>query len=66
MAPVYSFTYLILNSRSRSLLVKQYLQKHFHLRAMDIATVPLGPTPPEASGKTSWNGVCIVFLAKRD
>jgi phospholipid/cholesterol/gamma-HCH transport system substrate-binding protein len=61
----YSPSNEILISRSRSLLVKQYLQKHFHLRAMDMASVPLGSTPPQASGKTSWDGACIVFLAKR-
>jgi phospholipid/cholesterol/gamma-HCH transport system substrate-binding protein len=52
-------------ARSRALLVKLYLQKHYHLRDMDIALVPLGSIPPQTSGKTSWNGVCIVFLAKK-
>jgi phospholipid/cholesterol/gamma-HCH transport system substrate-binding protein len=59
----YAPDHQIATARSRALLVKLYLQKHYHLRDMDIALVPLGSIPPETSGKTSWNGACIVFLA---
>jgi phospholipid/cholesterol/gamma-HCH transport system substrate-binding protein len=50
-------------SRARSLQVAQYLEKHFHLRSTDIGVMPLNATPPSKSGKVSWNGACIVFLA---
>jgi phospholipid/cholesterol/gamma-HCH transport system substrate-binding protein len=50
-------------SQSRAVLVKLYLQKHFHLRGADIGLITLGSTPPQASGKGVWNGACLVFLA---
>ena len=52
----------IITSRSRSLLVAQYLERHFHLRSMDIGIMPLNATPPSRSGKGTWDGACIVFL----
>jgi phospholipid/cholesterol/gamma-HCH transport system substrate-binding protein len=55
----------IIASRSRSLLVAQYLEKHFHLRSMDIGIMPLNATPPSKSGKVTWDGACIVFLPAR-
>lgn len=61
----YSSNNQFLISRSHSLLVKRYLQEHFHMKGSDIASVPLGSTPPRTSGRTSWNGICIVFLVKR-
>jgi len=60
----YSSTGQFLVARSRSLLVKIYLQKRLHLGGTDIAAVPLGSIPPRSSGKTSWDGVCLIFLAK--
>ena len=55
----------IIASRSRSLLVAQYLEKHFYLKSTDIGTMPLNATPPSKSGKATWDGACIVFLAAR-
>jgi phospholipid/cholesterol/gamma-HCH transport system substrate-binding protein len=55
----------IIESRSRSLLVAQYLEKRFHLRAQDIGVMPLNDKPPSSSGKSSWNGVCIVILINK-
>jgi len=52
----------IIASRSRSLLVAQYLEMHFHLRSMDIGIMPLNATPPPRTEKTTWDGACIVFL----
>jgi phospholipid/cholesterol/gamma-HCH transport system substrate-binding protein len=51
-------------SRTRSILVARYLEKRFHLRPQDIGEIPLGSTPPSALGRPSWNGVCLVILAK--
>jgi phospholipid/cholesterol/gamma-HCH transport system substrate-binding protein len=55
----------VVASRSRSLLVAQYLEKHFYLKSTDIGTMPLNATPPSKSGKATWDGACIVFLAAR-
>jgi phospholipid/cholesterol/gamma-HCH transport system substrate-binding protein len=51
-------------SRSRSILVAHYLEERFHLSARNIGLMPLNATAPASSGKSSWNGVCIVLLAK--
>ncbi len=50
-------------SRSRSILVAHYLEEHFHLSARNIGLMPLNATTPASSGKSSWNGACIVLLA---
>jgi len=51
-------------SRSRAILVRNYLHTHFQLEHQNIGTVPLRGVPPPATHKDSWNGVCIVLLAK--
>jgi phospholipid/cholesterol/gamma-HCH transport system substrate-binding protein len=51
-------------SRARAILVKQYLEKRFHLLPKDVGVISLNATPPISSGKSSWDGACIVFLAK--
>ncbi len=53
----------IATSRSRSLIVAHYLEKHFHLSAKNIGLMPLNATAPPSSGKDSWDGACIVLLA---
>jgi len=55
----------VINSRSRPLLVAQYLEEHFHLKSTDIGIMPLNATPPPNSGKDTWDGACIVFLAAK-
>lgn len=50
-------------SRSRSILVAHYLEKRFHLSARNIGLMPLNATAPPSSGKSSWDGACIVLLA---
>jgi phospholipid/cholesterol/gamma-HCH transport system substrate-binding protein len=50
-------------SRSRSLLVAHYLEKHFHLSSKNIGLMPLNAKTPPSSGKNSWDGACIVLLA---
>jgi phospholipid/cholesterol/gamma-HCH transport system substrate-binding protein len=54
----------VLLSRSRSLLVASYMEKRYHLRSQDIGVMSLNATPPSASSKSSWDGVCIMVLAE--
>lgn len=51
-------------SRSRAILVRNYLHTRFQLDNQDIGIVALSGVPPPATHKESWNGVCIVLLAK--
>lgn len=53
----------MVTSRSRSLIVARYLEKRFHLSAENIGVMPLNATAPPSSGKHSWDGACIVFVA---
>jgi phospholipid/cholesterol/gamma-HCH transport system substrate-binding protein len=55
----------VVASRSRSLLVAQYLEKHFYLRSMDTGIMPLNATPLTRSGKSTWDGAYFVFLVVR-
>ena len=49
-------------SRHRAVLVRQYLQTHFHLNIQNIGMVALGDLPPPNVGKATWDGVCVVIL----
>ncbi len=51
-------------SRSRAILVRNYLHTRFQLDSRNIGTVPLGGFPPSAAHKESWNGICIVLLSQ--
>ena len=51
-------------STSRSLLAAQYLEKHFRLKSQDIGVISLMATPPPSSARASWDGACIVLLAR--
>jgi phospholipid/cholesterol/gamma-HCH transport system substrate-binding protein len=51
-------------SRSRAILVRNYLHSRFQLDDQNIGMVPLREIPPPATHKDSWNGICIVLLAK--
>jgi phospholipid/cholesterol/gamma-HCH transport system substrate-binding protein len=50
-------------SRSRAILVRNYLHVRFHLENQNIGTVPLRGVPPPSTHKNSWNGICIVMLS---
>jgi len=54
----------IATSDARSVLVAHYLELRFHLSPANIGIMPLNATPPPSSGKNSWNGACIVLLAR--
>jgi phospholipid/cholesterol/gamma-HCH transport system substrate-binding protein len=49
-------------SRSRAILVRNYLQSHFHLDSGKLGAVALEDRPPDGSAHPSWNGVVIVVL----
>ena len=51
-------------SRSRAILVRNYLHTRFQLDTQNIGMVPLRGVPPRATQKESWNGICIMLLAK--
>jgi phospholipid/cholesterol/gamma-HCH transport system substrate-binding protein len=52
-------------SRARSLLVAHYLETRFHLYAKNIGVMPLNNSAPSYSGKSTWDGACIVLLGKQ-
>jgi phospholipid/cholesterol/gamma-HCH transport system substrate-binding protein len=49
-------------SRSRAILVRNYVHTRFQIDTQDVGIVPLRGVPPPATRKTAWNGVCIVLL----
>ena len=49
-------------SRSRAILVRNYLQSHFHLDTGKLGAVALESRPPDQSAHESWNGVAIALL----
>ena len=51
-------------SRSRAMLVRQYLQMHFQLDAGNLGAVPMKNSPPNGMDRTTWDGVCIVVLKR--
>jgi outer membrane protein OmpA-like peptidoglycan-associated protein len=52
-------------ARERADLVRQYLEAHFHLFHRDVGVVSLGEKPPRNAGRSTWNGVGIVFFEER-
>jgi phospholipid/cholesterol/gamma-HCH transport system substrate-binding protein len=52
----------IVISNARSSAVAHYLEKRFKLHSTNVGTISLNTKPPQASGKDSWNGACIVLL----
>ncbi len=52
-------------SRSRAILVRQYLQSHFQLDSNNIGIVPMRSSPPQGIAHTTWDGVCIVLLKRK-
>ena len=51
-------------SRSRAMLVRQYLQTHFQLDASNLGVVPMKNAPPNGMEHATWDGVCIVVLRR--
>ncbi len=50
-------------SRSRAILVRNYLHTHFQLENQNIGTVPLRGAPPPSTQRNSWNGICIMLVS---
>src|SRR5882724_2519504 len=51
-------------SRSRAMLVKQYLQAHFQFDPRNMGVVALKSSPPYETGHTTWDGICILLMRK--
>ena len=51
-------------SRSRAVLVREYLQVRFRLNQKDLGIVALRNSTPTGSKHSKWDGVCIVVLKK--
>jgi hypothetical protein len=49
-------------SGARAILVRNYLQSHFHLDSLKLGAVALDDCPPDGSAHPSWNGVVIAVL----
>jgi len=52
-------------SRTRAILVRQYLQAHFQLDSANLGIVALKNSPPNGMGRTAWDGICIVVLRRK-
>jgi len=50
-------------SRRRAVLVRNYLQLHYHLLPKNTGIIALGSTPPENAGKTTFDGVSLVTVS---
>ena len=53
-----------LRSRSRAILVRQYLQSRFQLDSGNLGIVPMKNSPPNGMNHTTWDGICIVVLKR--
>ena len=51
-------------SRTRATLVRQYLVNHFQLDPRKVGAVALESSPPAATGRNAWNGVCLVVVRR--
>jgi phospholipid/cholesterol/gamma-HCH transport system substrate-binding protein len=51
-------------SRTRAMLVRQYLHAHFQLESRNLGVVALKNLPPRGTERAKWDGICIVVLAR--
>jgi phospholipid/cholesterol/gamma-HCH transport system substrate-binding protein len=51
-------------SRTRAMIVRQYLQDHFQLDPRNLGVVSLKNLPPKGTQHATWDGICIVVLRK--
>ena len=54
----------LVQSRRRAALVRNYLQLHFHLEPKNTGIIALSSTPPESTGKTTFDGVSLVSVGR--
>jgi phospholipid/cholesterol/gamma-HCH transport system substrate-binding protein len=52
----------LVQSRRRAALVQTYLQLHYHLEPQNTGIIALSSTPPQNTGKTTFNGVSLVSV----
>jgi phospholipid/cholesterol/gamma-HCH transport system substrate-binding protein len=55
----------LIKSRQRAILVRQYLEIHFHLLPKNVGIVSLSGKPPASAGKDTWDGIGLVMLTPR-
>jgi phospholipid/cholesterol/gamma-HCH transport system substrate-binding protein len=55
----------LVRSRTRAILVRQYLQNRYLLGSGNLGAVALRNSPPKSVGQSTWDGVCIVVLRKK-
>ena len=55
----------LIRSRRRATLVRTYLQLRFHLLPKNTGIVVLKSTPPENTGKITFDGVSLVSVGKK-
>ena len=51
-------------SRTRAIVVRQYLQSHLQLDPANLGVVAMKNSAPNGAGRTAWNGICIVVLRR--
>ncbi len=51
-------------SRSRAMLVRQYLQARFQLDPRNVIIVPLKNSPPTSTERAIWDGICIIVVRR--
>jgi phospholipid/cholesterol/gamma-HCH transport system substrate-binding protein len=51
-------------SRSRAMMVRQYLQKQFQIDSKNLGAVPMKNSPPTGMERTTWDGICLVVLRR--
>jgi phospholipid/cholesterol/gamma-HCH transport system substrate-binding protein len=54
----------LVESRRRAALVRGYLQVHFHLEPKNTGIIALKSTPPQSTGKTTFDGVSLVSVGE--
>ncbi len=52
----------LMQSRRRATLVRNYLQLHYHLMPKNTGIIALSRTPPQDSGKSTFDGVSLVRI----
>jgi phospholipid/cholesterol/gamma-HCH transport system substrate-binding protein len=52
-------------SRSRAILVRQYLQSRFQLDLSNVGIVAMKNSPPSGMVRKSWDGICIVAVKRK-
>jgi hypothetical protein len=53
------------SSRHRAIMVREYLRSRFQLGQNTVGAVSMKNSPPDGVGHPHWDGICIVFLSRR-